>query len=159
MTTRHALKQYENEMLEGEVNTADPHRLIQMLLEGALKNIAIAKFNMPHKDFTRVAAKGSAISTAISIIGCLQGSLDMDSGGQIADNLNKLYDYMMVRLVEANLNNNEKILDEVTNLLTEIKSGWDDIREEALAIFAAHANQSQQNTIASSEYSSSDAEK
>ncbi len=134
MDAQSALKQYKKEMTNNEVDDSDPHRLIQMLMEGALKNIVMAKnyCEKPTMRTQEIADKGSKISSAISIIDCLQGSLDHDKGGAIAQNLDSLYDYMKMRLVEANLKNSVEILDEVNKLLLDIKVAWDAIRDQAL---------------------------
>jgi flagellar protein FliS len=95
-----------------------------MLMEGALEKIALAKGNMTNNE---IANKGENISKAIAIIGGLQSSLDKDAGGEIAENLNSLYDYMSNRLVIANLRDDENILDEIAGLMVEIKMGWDGI--------------------------------
>ncbi|GAB4303244.1 MAG: flagellar export chaperone FliS [Thiohalomonadaceae bacterium] len=106
------------------VEAATPHRLVQMLMEGALEKMAAARGHMQRGN---VAEKGAHISWAISIIEGMRASLDMEAGGEIARNLNDLYGYMGHRLLEANLRNDAKALDEVIALLREIKSGWDAI--------------------------------
>jgi len=111
-----------------EAAATDPHRLIQMLMEGALEKIAVAKGFMENNN---IAEKGRHISWAISIIDGLRLSLDKEKGGEIAENLDALYEYMTHRLVEANLHNDPAFLTEVASLLNEIKSGWDAIPEEA----------------------------
>lgn len=122
-----AVKQYKQVGAHSGVEAASPHRLIQMLLEGALEKINLAKGYMERND---VALKGSHISWAISIIDGLRMSLDKEAGGEIAENLDALYDYMGRRLAEANLDNNVAMLDEVADLILEIKSAWDAIPEE-----------------------------
>lgn len=117
-----ALQQYRKVGAQTGVEAATPHRLIQMLLEGALEKINLAKGYMQRNE---IALKGSHISWAISIIDGLRMSLDKEAGGEIAENLDALYDYMGRRLLEANLNNDEGMLDEVSGLLLEIKSAWD----------------------------------
>lgn len=129
-----ALSQYAREMTDYETSEADPHKLIQMLLAGALRNIAIAchiaqQENISIKD---LATKGSSTSAAISILECLRASLNKEKGGKIAENLDMLYDYMRWRLVAANLHNDAEIYSEVSKLLTEIKVAWDTIRDPAL---------------------------
>lgn len=109
---------------------ADSHQLVQMLLEGALGRIAVAKGLISHHE---TAKKGEAIGKVISIIGGLRSSLDMDAGGDIATNLDNLYEYMERQLVRANLENSIDILDEVASLLREIKTGWESIRSNAKA--------------------------
>ena len=128
MGIQQALNQYRDAGMIAEAGEADPHRLIQMLFEAALDRIAIARGAMRHGD---VAVKGARISRAIQIIDGLRAHLDRDRGGEIAANLDALYDYMERRLVEANLRDDVQILDEVSNLLREIKSGWDAIPQQA----------------------------
>ena len=122
-----ALKAYRNAGMEGVVDEASPHQLVHMLLEGALDKIASAK---GHMHSGNVAEKGESVSRAISIIEGLRISLDREVGGELAANLNDLYEYMGRRLVEANASNNASILDEVSSLLGEIKAGWDAIPPE-----------------------------
>ncbi|MCB1762225.1 MAG: flagellar export chaperone FliS [Gammaproteobacteria bacterium] len=117
-----ALSEYNSISVTGGVEDATPHRLIQMLMEGALDKIATAKGHILHRD---MAEKGRHISWAISIVGGLQNSLDMEAGGEISANLDTLYDYMIRRLVEAGVQNDPAILDEVSSLLLEVKSAWD----------------------------------
>ena len=124
---RGALKQYGQVATQAGVAVADPHRLIQMLMEGALEKIATAKGLMARGD---VAKKGQQITWAISIIDGLRVSLDKKAGGDIARNLDDLYDYMERRLFQANLENDVSILDEVSSLLRDIKSAWDAIPED-----------------------------
>lgn len=117
-----ALKQYNTVNVGGGVESATPHRLVQMLLEGALEKLVRAKGALEHNE---IARKGEYIGLAISIIGGLRGSLDLDKGGEIADNLDSLYEYMVRRLTEANINNDAEPLSEVQGLLLEIKFAWD----------------------------------
>ncbi len=119
---RHGARQYGKVAVGSEAAFASPHRLVQMLMEGALEKIAVAKGHMIRKEYE---AKGKHISWAISIISGLQSSLDMEKGGEISTNLHDLYDYMVRRLGEAGLRNDPKILDEITSLLIEVKSAWD----------------------------------
>ncbi len=109
------------------VNEADPHRLVQMLLDGALEKIAVAKGLITRNE---TAKKGEAIGRAISIVSGLRSILDMSAGGEIAANLDNLYEYIERRLLEANLNNDVDILDEVLSLLREVKKAWESIPQE-----------------------------
>lgn len=119
-----AMKQYKQVRVHSGIMDASPHRLIQMLMEGALERIAQAKGNMLNKD---IAAKGENIGKAIDIIGGLQSSLNKEAGGELAENLNSLYDYMVRRLLDASVRNDIRVLDEVSGLMAEIKMGWDNI--------------------------------
>ena len=107
------------------VSTADPHKLILMLFEGALLQIGTAVIALEKKD---VPTKGMAISKAIEIIlNGLKVSLDYEAGGELAQRLGALYDYMTQRLLYANLHNSRPAMDEVTQLLTDLKSAWEAI--------------------------------
>ena len=122
----YAMKQYQSVNVNAQVIEADPHRLIQMLLEGGLQRIAQAKGAM---EYGNVALKGELIGKAMGIVGGLRGAVDTEKGGDIAANLDNLYAFMQQRLSQANLNNDPAMLDEVTGLLREIKEGWDGIRQ------------------------------
>jgi flagellar protein FliS len=126
MNTRSAIKQYQQVSVNSSVMGASPHRLVQMLMEGALERILIAKACMSRNE---IADKGQNISVAINIVGGLQGSLNQEAGGAIAENLSNLYDYMIRRLLVANSQNDESILDEVSGLMIQIKMGWDAMPE------------------------------
>jgi flagellar protein FliS len=119
-----AMKQYQQVSVHSGIMDASPHRLVQMLMEGALEKIALAKGNMTNNN---IANKGENISKAIGIVGGLKSSLNKDVGGALAENLSNLYDYMANRLVVANLRDDERILDEIASLMMEIKMGWDDL--------------------------------
>ncbi len=122
-----ALNKYTTASVQADVTYASPHRLIQMLLEGALEKVAMARGYMERG---QVPAKGQHIGWAISIIDGLRASLDMNAGGEIAQNLYDLYDYMGRRLLHANLNNDPDALEEVIGLLRQIKSAWDAISDD-----------------------------
>lgn len=121
---KRGVAQYGKVSTVSEVEYASPHRLVQMLMEGALDKISIAKGHMERRD---IPNKGKYISWAMSIINGLRGSLDLDKGGEIAANLENLYEYMNRRLMEASRTNQTQILDEVFSLLVEIKEAWDAI--------------------------------
>ncbi len=127
MINKKALEGYGRSAVESEVNFASPHRIIQMLMEGALSKIATAKGCIARND---IAEKSRQITWSMNIIQGLRTSLDAQKGGEVAANLDSLYEYMGRRLLEANVNNDALILDEVSSLLTEVKSGWDNIPAE-----------------------------
>lgn len=124
-----AMKQYHSLGMKTSVEDATPHRLIQMLMDGALDKIAAARGFMERGD---IPQKGAHISWAISIIDGLRVSLDKSVGGEIAQNLDDLYNYMMTRLTEANLKNDTNYLNEVSSLLRQIKGAWDAMPEEII---------------------------
>ena len=119
-----ALAQYKKIDTESAVNGASPHKLIQMLMAGALDRMAQARAAYESKN---IEQKGVLLGKTISIIAGLQASLDNDKGAEVAANLDKLYDYMQRRLLEANLKNDMGMVEEVSGLLGTVKSSWDAI--------------------------------
>ena len=120
-----AANAYTQVGLETGVSTADPHKLVLMLFEGALLSIATASAAIDGKD---IPGKGQAISKAIEIINDgLKLSLDYEAGGDLAQKLAALYDYMTSRLLYANLHSSRPALDEVAGLLRDIKGAWESI--------------------------------
>jgi flagellar secretion chaperone FliS len=126
-----AMKQYRQVGVQSGVAGASPHRLVQMLLQGALDRIAKAKGHLERKE---IQQKGNQISSAIAIIDALRASLDSENGGKIAENLESLYDYMNRRLLKANIDNDVMKLDEVNQLINDIKGAWDAIPSDLQSI-------------------------
>ena len=127
MNAMAALKQYQTVNTQAQVFDASPHRLIQMLMEGGLSRLAQAKGAMERG---QVALKGELLGKAIAIIGGLREGLDLRQGGELAANLDSLYEYMSSRLLQANRSNDVAIIDEVAGLLREVRSGWDGIANQ-----------------------------
>ncbi len=117
---------YASVGLQTRIEDASPHRLIQMLFEGFLQRVNIAKYALERND---MALKGSSLSKAIAIIGGLKEALDSERGGELAANLHALYTYVELQLIKANANNDVAIMDECMRLISEIKSAWDQIPE------------------------------
>ncbi len=122
-----ALKNYHSVRAHSTVAAADPHRLVQLMLDNILQRIAAAG---GHLERGETARKGEQISKAIAVIGALSGSLNLEAGGEIAKNLQALYEYCTVRLVQANARNEPEGFDEVMKLVRTIKEGWDGIGAE-----------------------------
>jgi len=99
-----------------------------MLMQGGLDRIYQARGAI---QFGRLAEKGELIGKSISIVGGLREALDHEVGGEISANLDRLYEYMIRRLTEANRNNDADALTEVAALLQEVKAGWDGIAQYA----------------------------
>lgn len=119
---------YSSASAHGGVAAADPHRLIVMLLDGALERVATARGCIARGD---IAEKARLLNRAVAIIGELRASLNLQAGGTIAANLAELYDYMCRQLLKANSSNNDAILGEVGQLLHEIRGAWLAIPAEA----------------------------
>jgi flagellar secretion chaperone FliS len=121
---------YARVSLETSVMSADPHKLIALLFQGARQAIRMSRVHMQSGN---VAQKGKLVSHAIVIIGGLQQGLNIEQGGDLAQRLDGLYEYMKRRLLEANLNDNSALLDEVDGLLATIEEGWTGIQPQAPA--------------------------
>ena len=128
---RNAISAYQKVGVEAAVEVADPHRLVVLLFEGALAAIGAARAAIQQNN-TRV--KGESISKAIDIISNgLKASLDAEKGGDLAARLESLYDYMVLRLLQANLKSDDKALEEVSGLIGELLSAWREISPAKVA--------------------------
>lgn len=130
-----AVNHYQQVQVQSSVFDASPHRLISMLLDGAIEKIASAKGFLQQGNINK---KGEMISWAISIVDGLRASLDSEKGGEIAENLDALYEYINNRLLQANVENSDDMLNECALLLREVKVGWDGIAETSDALNARH---------------------
>jgi flagellar protein FliS len=130
MVNQRALSQYQSVNVAAAVEAASPHRLVQMLMQGCLQRLAEARGAMARGD---VAAKGLALGKAIDIVGGLQSALNREVESSLPQQLDALYSFMQRRLVEANLENDVAIVDEVAGLMRTVKEGWDGIAQEAAA--------------------------
>lgn len=111
--------------LEVAIESADPHRLILILFDGALAAISLARIQMENG---QTPDKGASISKAINLItNGLKASLNMESGGELSTRLAALYDYMGQRLLVANLKNSVAALDEVRDLLQGLRDAWAEV--------------------------------
>ena len=133
-SSRQYAEQYRKVGVSTSVTDADPHKLVALLFAGACQRIRLAQACLAQGDQAR---KGKAIGEACAIVGHLNGSLDHEAGGEIAGNLSALYEYVLQRLTEANLHNDEAGLVESLTLLGEIDSAWNAIPQEQRGLAAA----------------------
>jgi flagellar protein FliS len=131
---RSAAASYRTLDVQTMVDGADPHRLVEMLYDGAVVHVAKARFALSRQD---IVTKGEATTRAIRIIDeGLKAALDARAG-DVARNLDALYDYMTRTLVNANIKNSDALYGEVEKLLGDLRGAWREIgpkvRKEALA--------------------------
>src|ERR1700684_974891 len=131
MYSQKGTAQYRAVRSHGLVADATPARLVQIMFEHILSELAAAqgcavriKSNLP---LGEVIAKGKSLGKAIRLINQLNATLDMERGRQIAENLRALYLYMLERLTQANIANDPRIVSEAASLVRKVKSGWDKI--------------------------------
>ena len=119
------LKAYKATSIAADLAVADPHRVIQLMMQGFLERLAQAKGAIERQD---MEAKSIAVSKAQGLLHGLQDALDM-SQGAISEDLHGLYAYMDERIWDASLTREVAPLDEVMNLMVTIKSAWDQLPE------------------------------
>ena len=124
MYNNEALAEYNQVGTYASAAYADPHQLIMMLYDGAINRLAKAGFALEHGS---VAEVNKLVADVVSIVEGLRECLDSDQGGELATNLGDLYQYMVGRLLRANLEGTEgcgKVLAEVSNLLQDLRESW-----------------------------------
>ncbi|MBD8092245.1 flagellar export chaperone FliS [Pseudomonas fluorescens] len=126
MNPMRALRQYQKVNSHAQISEASPHRLVQMLMEGALDRMAQAKGAMARGD---IAQKGLLLGKAIDILIGLRDGLNPEKTEDPAalQQLDNLYAYMTTRLLEANSKSDVSMIDEVAGLMITLKEGWDGI--------------------------------
>ncbi|MBB3046372.1 flagellar protein FliS [Litorivivens lipolytica] len=122
-----AVNAYNTVGVNSRIESASPHRLISLLLDGALEKIAVAKGHIQRNEVT---AKAQSIGRAMSIVEGLRMSLDHSVKNEITTNLDELYSYMGRRLLYANLKSDAAVLDEVSDLLRELHEAWTAIGDQ-----------------------------
>ena len=123
-----AIDEYRSSGVLGSVERSDAHGLVNLLFKGAIDHLLAANGHIERKQKQEKAIR---ISKAIAILDGLRSSLNLVDGGEIAQNLDDLYDYMQRRLVVANADDDMTITKEVMDLLREIQEAWNSIPEEA----------------------------
>lgn len=121
---RGSIKAYKKISVDSQLSMASPHKVIQMLLAGAIERLIQGKVAMENND---ISLKGERLGKALDIIISLKSCLSMDEEGDVADNLAALYGYMIKQITLANRDNNSLLIDECIDILREIKSAWDKI--------------------------------
>jgi len=123
-----ALDHYRSVGAYGSVESADPHRLVQLLYDALADALSLARGAIERGD---VAAKGHAIGKAVGIMEALVSSLDHERGGDVAGNLDRLYDYMGREITRANLHGDAAALGNVAAVNETLRRAWAGIPEDA----------------------------
>jgi len=125
MKTRDLTNAYRQTAVETRVHEADPHTLVQLMLEGAIQRLRMAEACVLSGDTPR---KAKAASEAGAIVDSLSGCLDFEQGGEIAQRLEALYDYASRKIVTANAGNDAAGFNEAADLLAEVFAAWKQIK-------------------------------
>ncbi|MCV2401494.1 flagellar export chaperone FliS [Marinomonas sp. C2222] len=118
------IQAYRKDSLKSDLASADPHRVIQLLMQGALEKLALGKGCIERSDWE---GKSTSLTRAVEIINALKDALDRDVNPELVDNLDMLYEYMTMRITEASVSKDISIIDQVMGLLLQIKGAWDQI--------------------------------
>jgi len=123
---RRRIEHYRKTGIQARVSEADPHQLIALLLEGACQRIRVAQACLRQEPLAQaeLARKGKAIAGACAIIAHLNDTLDHAAGGEIAERLAALYDWLLRHLTQANAMNDATALQESLEILDGIQSAW-----------------------------------
>ncbi|WPC74850.1 flagellar export chaperone FliS [Vibrio porteresiae] len=124
---RGSLQAYKKVSVDSQLSAASPHKVVQMLMAGAIERLIQGKAAMQAGN---IPVKGERLGKALDIIISLRGCLSMEDGGDIAKNLDQLYEFMIGQITIANQQNNPQPLDDVIDIVREIKSAWDQIPAE-----------------------------
>ncbi|WP_428771773.1 flagellar export chaperone FliS [Vibrio sp.] len=124
---RGSLQAYKKVSVDSQLSAASPHKIVQMLMAGAIERLIQGKASMEQGN---IPVKGERLGKALDIIISLRSCLSMEEGGDVAKNLDQLYEFMITQIAEANHKNDPQPLDDVIEILREIKSAWDQIPGE-----------------------------
>ncbi|USD65969.1 flagellar export chaperone FliS [Vibrio sp. SCSIO 43136] len=131
---RGSLQAYKKVSVDSQLSAASPHKIIQMLMAGAIERLIQGKAAMMQGN---IAMKGERLGKGLDIIISLRSCLSMDDGGDIAKNLDQLYEFMINQVTVANSKNDPQPIDDVIEIIREIKSAWDQIPSEFHNLTAA----------------------
>jgi len=124
---RGSLQAYKKVSVDSQLTAASPHKIVQMLMAGAIERLIQGKAAM---QVGNIPVKGERLGKALDIIISLRSCLSMDDGGDIAKNLDQLYEFMITQISAANHKNDPQSIDDVIDIIREIKSAWDQIPSE-----------------------------
>ena len=135
--TNKGINAYKKDSLKSDLAGADPHRIIQLLMQGALERLALSKGFIERRD---MESKSNTLTRVVEIINALRDALDREANPELVDNLDALYGYMIEQVHEAGLNMDVSKIDVVMQLMLEIKGAWDQIANIARAEEASSVN-------------------
>ncbi len=120
-------QQYASNYVETAVSEASPHKLVEMLYEGVLKNLNLTKVYIEQKNYEK---KAEHVNKALAIISSLRSGVDIGKGAEVAENLYALYDYCYRRTLESSAKNNIEVVNEVIEHFKSLNDAWKQMPEE-----------------------------
>lgn len=115
------LAAYQSVSVHGGVDSGDPHRLVLMLMDGVMERLAKVRGCIERNE---VLQRTRLLHSCVVLVSELRGALNLPEGGELAGNLNNLYEYMVRRLLLANIKGDLAIVTEITGLMTRVRDGW-----------------------------------
>lgn len=119
---------YQQVNLNAQAASATPHQLVLMLIDGFLDELIRIRGHISAK---RYAEKGAGINKCMNILLGLDSALDMDNGGEIAENLHQLYSFVQSELFRASMDNDNTRLDAAEKIILNIRDGWEGFGQNA----------------------------
>ncbi|MDA9557526.1 flagellar export chaperone FliS [Vibrio sp.] len=124
---RGSLQAYKKVSVDSQLSAASPHKIVHMLMSGAIERLIQGKAAMEQGN---IPVKGERLGKALDIIISLRGCLSMEDGGDVAKNLDQLYEFMITQITVSNKENTPETLNDIIDILREIKSAWEQIPAE-----------------------------
>ncbi|SHH17546.1 flagellar export chaperone FliS [Ferrimonas marina] len=124
LTDNNPFDAYKHTNVNARAAAANQHELVRMLLDGLLEELARAE---GHLNAKRLEEKGASIGKCIDIIHGLDSALDLEQGGEVANNLHRLYEYCSGQLFQASLKNDAQLLGPVVKVITDVREGWQNL--------------------------------
>lgn len=112
---------YQHAQLEAQAASADPHKLVLMLIDGFLDELARVEGHLQAGNFER---KAVSINKCIEILSGLDASLDREQGGKVADDIHQLYDFCGRQLFKVSVSKNSAELGVIYKVMNDLKEGW-----------------------------------
>ncbi len=119
---------YQETNTEAQAATADPHKLVVMLIDGLLDEIDRVE---GHIQGRRYEHKGRSVSKCLDILAGLDAALDIEQGGDVAVNLHNLYEYCANTIYQVSISNDLEQLSSVKNVMTNLREGWEHMGRDA----------------------------
>jgi flagellar protein FliS len=113
--------------LQNNVMTASPVKLVKLLYEGALRHMEVARIELSSKETSSSAKAGESLGRSLAILGELRASLDMQAGAAISTDLDRLYEFAIHSISEANIHRDPKPLESSIKVVRTLKGAWDEL--------------------------------
>ena len=123
-----SVKQYINDDISNKTTNLDPHRIIQIVLKDLKKNMETLAYSIDHEPVIS-SIKSNSFSKSLTAIYILQSSLNFDEGGEIAENLYRIYDFAKNGIMQGFTKRDSKVIYDAIPPIEEILDGWRQIKQ------------------------------